>query len=140
MITAYTYQDQQLKIIELTIEDGLPEQTLWLDLYKPDDDERDWLSRYSVEEVPDEEDINEIEPRHVSIKTKTACISTLCFRSGLARMFVASTSHSTCVAVFWSPYVKRMSVLFVCCVTICASDALWWPRLKRCLSSSLILR
>ncbi|BCV49921.1 magnesium and cobalt transport protein CorA [Shewanella algae] len=61
MITAYTYQDQQLKIIELTIEDGLPEQTLWLDLYKPDDDERDWLSRYSVEEVPDEEDINEIE-------------------------------------------------------------------------------
>ncbi|MFV7642452.1 magnesium/cobalt transporter CorA [Shewanella algae] len=61
MITAYTYQDQQLKIIELTIEDSLPEQTLWLDLYKPDDDERDWLSHYSVEEVPDEEDINEIE-------------------------------------------------------------------------------
>ncbi|WP_339086266.1 magnesium/cobalt transporter CorA [Shewanella chilikensis] len=61
MITAYTYQDQQLKIIELTIEDSLPEQTLWLDLYKPDDDERDWLSHYSVEDVPDEEDINEIE-------------------------------------------------------------------------------
>ncbi|WP_417762658.1 magnesium/cobalt transporter CorA [Shewanella sp.] len=61
MITAYIYQHQQLKIIELSAEDAIPEDTLWLDLYRPDDSERDWLAKYSVEEVPDEEDINEIE-------------------------------------------------------------------------------
>ncbi|KFZ36456.1 magnesium transporter [Shewanella mangrovi] len=61
MITAYIYQHQQLKIIELSPEDAIPEETLWLDLYRPDDQERDWLAKYSVEEVPDEEDINEIE-------------------------------------------------------------------------------
>ncbi|MDF0535487.1 magnesium/cobalt transporter CorA [Shewanella yunxiaonensis] len=61
MITAYIYQQQQLKIVELSPEDNIPEDTLWLDLFRPDDYERDWLARFSVEEVPDEEDINEIE-------------------------------------------------------------------------------
>ena len=61
MITAYLYKNRRLTIKELSVEDDIPEQTLWLDLYKPEDEERDWLSRFSVEEVPDEEDINDIE-------------------------------------------------------------------------------
>ncbi|QLE85126.1 magnesium/cobalt transporter CorA [Shewanella sp. Scap07] len=61
MITAYVYQTRKLSIVELDIKDTVPANTLWLDLYKPDDDEREWLSRYSVEEVPEEDDINEIE-------------------------------------------------------------------------------
>lgn len=61
MITAYVYEDRKLSITELQIEDGVPPSTLWLDLFKPTDEERDWLSKYSVEEVPEEDDINEIE-------------------------------------------------------------------------------
>ncbi|WP_133406597.1 magnesium/cobalt transporter CorA [Parashewanella tropica] len=61
MITAYLYENRRLTIQELSTKDDIPEGTLWLDLYKPEDDERDWLSKFSVEEVPEEEDINEIE-------------------------------------------------------------------------------
>lgn len=61
MITAYVYEDRQLTISELNILDTIPPGTIWLDLYKSDDEERIWLSGFSVEEVPDEEDINEIE-------------------------------------------------------------------------------
>lgn len=61
MITAYVYEDRHLTISELNILDTIPPGTIWLDLYKPDDEERIWLSGFSVEEVPDEEDINEIE-------------------------------------------------------------------------------
>lgn len=61
MITAYVYNNRQLTSIELNVEDSFPESTIWLDVYKPDDNERLWLSRFSVEEVPDEDDMNEIE-------------------------------------------------------------------------------
>ncbi|CAM4208560.1 MULTISPECIES: magnesium/cobalt transporter CorA [Shewanella] len=61
MITAYVFQANKLSIVELNIRDSVPEGTLWLDLYKPEDDEREWLRGYSAEELPDEEDINEIE-------------------------------------------------------------------------------
>ncbi|MCL1077523.1 magnesium and cobalt transport protein CorA [Parashewanella spongiae] len=61
MITAYLYKNRRLTIKEITVKDDIPEDTLWLDLYKPEDDERDWLNQFSVEEVPDEEDINDIE-------------------------------------------------------------------------------
>lgn len=61
MITAYLYKNRRLTVKELTVKHDIPEQTLWLDLFKPEDEERDWLSRFSVEEVPDEEDINDIE-------------------------------------------------------------------------------
>ncbi|MCL1142931.1 magnesium/cobalt transporter CorA [Shewanella gaetbuli] len=61
MITAYAYQNRKLTITELSATDSLPENTLWLDLFKPNDEERDWLSRFSSEDVPDEEDIKEIE-------------------------------------------------------------------------------
>ncbi|NRB22562.1 magnesium/cobalt transporter CorA [Shewanella sp.] len=61
MITAYVYNNRELAITELNIQDVVPPETLWLDLFKPTDEEREWLSKYSVEEVPEEEDINEIE-------------------------------------------------------------------------------
>ncbi len=61
MITAYVYDNRHLTVTELGILDSIPSSTIWLDLYKPDDEEREWLSHFSVEEVPDEEDINEIE-------------------------------------------------------------------------------
>lgn len=61
MITAYVYKDRKLSIQELSVDDNLPESIIWLDLYKPEDDERVWLSRFSIEEVPDEEDMKEIE-------------------------------------------------------------------------------
>lgn len=61
MITAYVYENRQLTATEINTQDSIPASTIWLDLYKPDDAEREWLSRFSVEEVPDEEDINEIE-------------------------------------------------------------------------------
>jgi magnesium transporter len=61
MITAYSYQNRQLTITELTVDNVLPKDMIWLDLYKPDEKEREWLSLISVEEVPDEDDINEIE-------------------------------------------------------------------------------
>ncbi|MCL1145714.1 magnesium/cobalt transporter CorA [Shewanella sp. 10N.261.52.F9] len=61
MITAYAYEDRKLTIFELSIKDNIPPGIIWLDLYKPDEQEREWLSHFSVEDVPDEEDINEIE-------------------------------------------------------------------------------
>ncbi|MFT5788956.1 MAG: magnesium transporter [Shewanella sp.] len=61
MITAYAYENRILTMNELSIKDTIPPGTTWLDLYKPDDQEREWLSQFSVEDVPEEEDINEIE-------------------------------------------------------------------------------
>ncbi|MDR8523510.1 MULTISPECIES: magnesium/cobalt transporter CorA [Shewanella] len=61
MITAYAYENRKITIFELSIKDTIPPSIIWLDLYKPDEQEREWLSRFSVEDVPDEEDINEIE-------------------------------------------------------------------------------
>lgn len=61
MITAYVYEENKLSIIELNVQDSVPDGTLWLDLFKPEDDEREWLRGYSSEELPEEEDINEIE-------------------------------------------------------------------------------
>ena len=61
MITAYAYQNRELITTELSVGDKVPESTLWLDLLKPDDAERQWLRLFSAEEVPDEEDIKEIE-------------------------------------------------------------------------------
>ncbi len=61
MITAYRLLDNKLKIDHLTLQDELPGDTVWLDLVEPTDQEREWLHTYCVEEVPDREDLNEIE-------------------------------------------------------------------------------
>lgn len=61
MITAYVYENRKLAIRELGVDDSLPPATIWLDLYRPEDEERAWLASFSKEELPDEEDMNEIE-------------------------------------------------------------------------------
>ena len=61
MITAYRLQHNRLEINQLGLNDALPGDTVWLDVVEPTDDERTWLDSYYVEEVPDSEDLNEIE-------------------------------------------------------------------------------
>ncbi|WP_115718132.1 magnesium/cobalt transporter CorA [Gallaecimonas mangrovi] len=61
MINAYVRNGQMLDVQELSTDDRLPANTLWLDVFKPTDEERQWMSTYFQEEVPEEEDINEIE-------------------------------------------------------------------------------
>ncbi|GAA4495819.1 magnesium/cobalt transporter CorA [Pseudaeromonas paramecii] len=61
MITAYMLHNQVLEVVPLTTNDVLPPNTIWLDAYKPDDDEREWLSGLFLEDVPEEEELDEIE-------------------------------------------------------------------------------
>ena len=61
MITTYRLLNGQLTIDNLTLQDDLPSDTVWLDMIEPTDQEREWLRSYYVEEVPEREDLNEIE-------------------------------------------------------------------------------
>ena len=61
MITAYMLNNKLLEVVPLTTRDVLPENTIWLDAYKPDDEEREWLSGLFLEDVPEEEELDEIE-------------------------------------------------------------------------------
>ena len=61
MITAYQIQNNSIAINQLGLNDSLPGDTVWLDVVEPTDEEREWLDHYYVEEVPDSEDLNEIE-------------------------------------------------------------------------------
>ena len=61
MINAYVRHGDTLDVFELSTDQRLPANTLWLDVFKPTDDERQWMSTYFQEEVPEEDDINEIE-------------------------------------------------------------------------------
>ncbi|MCL6270522.1 magnesium/cobalt transporter CorA [Sansalvadorimonas sp. 2012CJ34-2] len=61
MITAYRLQQNRLQIDQLGLNNALPGDTVWLDVVEPTDEERSWLDSYYVEEVPDSEDLNEIE-------------------------------------------------------------------------------
>ncbi len=61
MITAYMFKNKILEVIPLTTSDVLPPNTIWLDAYKPDDEEREWLSGLFLEDVPEEEELDEIE-------------------------------------------------------------------------------
>ena len=61
MITAYILDNKIFKTTELSTQDQVPENTLWLDICKPDEDERQWLSSYFEEEVPEEDDLKELE-------------------------------------------------------------------------------
>lgn len=75
MITAYVYENRQLTVTEINTQDSIPASTIWLDLYKPDEAEREWLSRFSVEECPTKKISTRLRPRRVFIKTATAYIS-----------------------------------------------------------------
>ncbi len=61
MINAFVLEEGVLTVVELATDDRLPASTLWLDVIKPTDEERHWLSSFFQEEVLEEEDINEIE-------------------------------------------------------------------------------
>ena len=61
MITAYMLNNKVLEVVQLTTSDVLPPNSIWLDVYKPDDDEREWLSGLFLEDVPEEEELDEIE-------------------------------------------------------------------------------
>ena len=61
MITAYLLSNQVLSVINLTVENTIPENTIWLDIYKPDDDERLWIKNLFISEVPEEEELDDIE-------------------------------------------------------------------------------
>jgi len=61
MITAYMLRNKVLDLVTLTPNDVLPANTIWLDAYKPDETEREWLQSLFLEEVPEEEELDEIE-------------------------------------------------------------------------------
>ncbi|RRJ85062.1 magnesium/cobalt transporter CorA [Aestuariirhabdus litorea] len=61
MITAYSLNESGVQIDTLGIEDRLPPGCIWLDVVEPEENEREWLDQYFVEEVPDTEDLDEIE-------------------------------------------------------------------------------
>lgn len=101
MITAYVYENRHLTVTELGILDSIPASTIWLDLYKPDDSEREWLSHFSVEEVPDEEDINEIEASARFYQNSDGLHINSLFPSVSAKMCVALTCPSTFAPIFY---------------------------------------
>ncbi|MCL1144417.1 magnesium and cobalt transport protein CorA [Shewanella marinintestina] len=61
MITAYCFAHQQVTTTLVNINEPLPETTIWLDITRPTESERQWLAGFSTEAVPDREDKNEIE-------------------------------------------------------------------------------
>lgn len=61
MITAYILNNKVLDVRQLTIDDTLPEHVVWLDVYSPDDEERVWLKNLYVSDVPEEEELDDIE-------------------------------------------------------------------------------
>lgn len=61
MITAYILNNKVLDIITLGPDDIVPDNTVWLDAYKPDTAEREWLTSLFLEEVPDKEELDDIE-------------------------------------------------------------------------------
>ncbi|PJG58211.1 magnesium/cobalt transporter CorA [Aeromonas cavernicola] len=61
MITAYILNNKILDIVTLGPDDIVPDNTIWLDAYKPDNPEREWLTGLFLEEVPDKEELDDIE-------------------------------------------------------------------------------
>ena len=61
MITAYILNNKVLDIVTLGPDDIVPDNTVWLDAYKPDTAEREWLTGLFLEEVPDKEELDDIE-------------------------------------------------------------------------------
>ncbi|NHI01564.1 MULTISPECIES: magnesium/cobalt transporter CorA [Oceanimonas] len=61
MITAYTLNGKSLEIQPLSLTDKLPANTLWLDILKPDEQEQSWMKQLFVEEVPELDELDDIE-------------------------------------------------------------------------------
>ena len=54
-------EDDSLSIIQITPKEPLPSDVIWLDVNQPDDEERQWLETLFVENVPEEDEMDDIE-------------------------------------------------------------------------------
>ncbi len=54
-------EDDSLSIIQVTPKEPLPSDVIWLDVNQPDDEERQWLETLFVEDVPEEDEMDDIE-------------------------------------------------------------------------------
>ena len=54
-------EDDSLSIIQITPKEPLPSDVIWLDVNQPDDEERQWLETLFVEDVPEEDEMDDIE-------------------------------------------------------------------------------
>lgn len=54
-------EDDSLSIIQITPKESLPSDVIWLDVNQPDDEERQWLETLFVEDVPEEDEMDDIE-------------------------------------------------------------------------------
>lgn len=61
MIRTYILNNQTLTYKDLEPLKPIPENTIWIDIKTPDDEEREWMQHLFKEEVPEEDDIDEIE-------------------------------------------------------------------------------
>ena len=53
--------DDSLSIIQITPKEPLPSDVIWLDVNQPDKEERSWLETLFVEDVPEEDEMDDIE-------------------------------------------------------------------------------
>ena len=62
MITACQLNDDDtLKLSHIEAGQALPSDVIWLDVNQPDDNERNWLEKLFVEDVPEEDEMDDIE-------------------------------------------------------------------------------
>ncbi|HIV55642.1 MAG TPA: magnesium/cobalt transporter CorA [Candidatus Anaerobiospirillum stercoravium] len=62
MITAcQLYDDNSLSLVNVTAGDALPADVIWLDVHQPTQEESDWLEKLFVEDVPDEDEMDDLE-------------------------------------------------------------------------------
>ncbi|MBQ9275521.1 MAG: magnesium/cobalt transporter CorA [Succinivibrio sp.] len=62
MITACRInEDDKLTLLTVEPGDALPSDVVWLDVCQPDDAERSWLEKLFVEDVPEEDEMDDIE-------------------------------------------------------------------------------
>ena len=54
-------EDDSLSIIQITPKEPLSSDVIWLDVNQPDDEERQWLETLFVEDVPEEDEMDDIE-------------------------------------------------------------------------------
>ena len=54
-------EDDSLSIIQITPKEPLPSDVIWLDVNQPVDEERQWLETLFVEDVPEEDEMDDIE-------------------------------------------------------------------------------
>src|SRR5574344_542129 len=61
MISACILTDNKLSITQVMPNQPLPADVIWLDVNQPDDEERAWLETLFVEDVPEEDEMDDIE-------------------------------------------------------------------------------